>query len=112
MILKTRHTTESHTAEQLATFLNNLLANLGLICVIYMLMYEAVLEKRTSPSTEALFANKWFFQDDNMKFYQAKKIKSWKEQNIMTSIDWLAHSQELNPIEDLWQRVARIVSKE
>lgn len=30
MILKTSHTTESHTAEHLATFVNDLVENLGI----------------------------------------------------------------------------------
>ena len=50
----------------------------------------------------------WFLQDNDPK-HTSKQIRSWLHNNGISCIDFPTYSPDLNPIEHLWNDVARRV---
>lgn len=73
--------------------------------------YIGILQKCMLPSAQLLFRNQFFFQDDNAPCHRAKLVTKWKCQKNIRTIDWPAQSPDLNPIENLWHKVALEISK-
>lgn len=74
--------------------------------------YIEVLEKKMKPSSVTLFGEdeEYIFQDDNAPCHRAKVVKEWLRANNVTTLDWPAQSPDLNPIENLWQRLNNLIS--
>jgi uncharacterized protein (DUF2267 family) len=52
----------------------------------------------------------FIFQNDNVPCHHAKTVKKWIRDSGVPTLDWPAQSPDLNPIENLWSRMAKIVS--
>ena len=73
--------------------------------------YINILQHCMIPSAQQLFQGTYFFQDDNAPCHRAKVVVAWMKQNNISTIDWPAQSPDLNPIENLWHKIAVEISK-
>ena len=73
--------------------------------------YIDELEKKMLPSTRFLFSDNWTFQGNHAPCRRAKKVQLWCSGRKVKRMNQPAHSPDLNPIENLWNRVSCLVSK-
>lgn len=52
------------------------------------------------------------FQQDNAPCLTAKKVKQWMADNSIRVLSWPAQSPNLNPLENLWNRIGVLISKD
>ena len=73
--------------------------------------YMNVLQTCMIPSAKQFFQGSFLFQYGNAPCHRAKVVAAWMKPNNMTTIDWPAQSPDLNPIENLWHKIAVEISK-
>jgi transposase len=49
--------------------------------------------------------------DDNAPIHRSRLVKSWMEDNSVTSLQWPPYSPDLNPIEDLWAYIKNTINR-
>ena len=72
-----------------------------------------VLECKLLPSARDLFGagGSYIFQLDGAPCHTAKKCKAWFQSHGVKLLEWSGNSPDLNPIENLWARLKRLVAK-
>ena len=75
--------------------------------------YLKILKYCAVPSLQHLFGDQpAIFQQDNAPCHTAKVVKEWIEANNIDVLSWPGNSPDLNPIEHIWDHLARQVAKE
>ena len=75
--------------------------------------YVDILRAAALQSAESVFGEcPFIFQQDNAPGHTATVAKAWFKKNRTSVLDWPGQSPDLNPIENLWSMVQRIVHKQ
>ncbi|CAK1589275.1 unnamed protein product [Parnassius mnemosyne] len=74
------------------------------------LQYKNILEEVMLPYAEESLPVVWPFQHDHDPKHTAKVVKEFLRSQSVAVLDWPPYSPDINPIENLWFRVKKIVA--
>ncbi len=72
-------------------------------------VYIEILDTFLIASIEKKFGDNVIFQDDNASWYRAKSVKAFLQERHINSMTWPANSPDLNPVENLWWKLKKLV---
>ena len=72
-------------------------------------VYINLLKNKGLPFIKKCAGRGFIFQQDNCSIHVAKKSKKYFEEAKISLLEWPARSPDLNPIENVWEMISRIV---
>lgn len=65
------------------------------------------------PSVEQLYPDgEFIFQHDNCPVHTANIVTQWMRANNVETLPWASYSPDVNPIENIWGHIVKILYKE
>lgn len=78
-------------------------------------LLRSILINNLLPSAKLHFSfdppEQWYFQHDNDRKFTGNLVQTWLHNNGIPLLDFPAYSPDLNPIENLWNDMARRVEQ-
>ena len=74
--------------------------------------YVEMLQNHLIPALHSLLPDGGKFQQDNAPIHTAAATRRFFQTNNITTIDWPAFSPDMNPIENVWGRMAKTLEPE
>jgi transposase len=78
-------------------------------------LLKSILNNHLLPSAQLLFPQEppqqWWFLQDNDPKHSSREIHTWLHNNGISCLDFPPYSPDLNPIENLWNDMARRLDK-
>ena len=75
-------------------------------------VYIRILSEHMIPSSRRLFRGNFILQHDNDPKHTAKKVKDYLSSKNIEILDWPSQSADLNPIENLWFELKKLIKAE
>lgn len=71
--------------------------------------YQETLKEHLLPFTGVAHPDRFVFQQDGASIHRSRSTLTWLNDHNITVLDWPSRSPDLNPIENVWGRLARAV---
>ena len=70
------------------------------------------MENNLLPFAERMYGANYVFQQDNAPIHTSKLTGTFFQERNINVLSWLASSPDLNPIENAWGKLSRLVCKD
>jgi transposase len=72
-------------------------------------VYQRLLEQSLLPSVRPIFGENFIFPQDNCTVHRSHIVREYLEKHGINQLPWLSKSSDLNPIEDAWGKITKLM---